>query len=384
MSKQTKFALTPGLTSDQPVDYSTTWGLKQWTESTKKLGDSLFDGSPKNLKMFLERLASRVITAGWKTITVIGGKDLMTHYGTISIQDCKDAALGYLKLGTDGELEINKKSQMSAQMLTCIQASISDECALKVVTSGESYEIEVKDGHEKATVLDGPLYLRILISRITIDSRSTVSYIRRTLSELDDYMTSVDHNVTAFNEFVRLQLDALTARGESSSDVMVNLFKGYLAAPDKEFAAYIKQKKNDYEEGQDLQEGDLMTMAENKYKSLVRSGEWNAPSKEQKEILALSAKLESLTKKKKTEKQDKRKDRFEWKKEAPKNVMDTKNKNNKTYHWCTKHNLWTLHKASECKLESPKEDTSNKGEEEHNLQLKQALTAMEEDDESVE
>ena len=62
---------------------------------------------------------------------------------------------------------------------------------------------------------------------------------------------------------------------------MVNLFKGYLAAPDKEFATYIKQKKNDYEECQDLQEYDLMTMAENKYKSLVHSGKWNSPSKKQ-------------------------------------------------------------------------------------------------------
>jgi len=158
---------------------------------------------------------------------------------------------------------------------------------------------------------------------------------------------------------------------------MVNLFKGYLAAPDKEFATYIKQKKNDYEKGQDLLEYDLMTMAENKYKSLVRSGEWNAPSKEQKEILALSAKLESFTKKKKSEKQDKQKDRFEWKKDAPKNVMDTRDMNGKTYHWCSKHNLWTLHKASECKLESPKEDSCNKVEEEQNLQLKQALAAME-------
>jgi len=58
-------------------------------------------------------------------------------------------------------------------------------------------------------------------------------------------------------------LDALTARGESSSDVMVKLFISYLAAPDKEFATYIKQKKNDYEECQDVQEDDLMTMAEN-------------------------------------------------------------------------------------------------------------------------
>ena len=146
MSNQTKFVLTPGLTSDQPIDYSTTWGLKQWTESMKKLSDNLFDGSPQNLKMFLERLALQVITAGWKTITKIDGKDVLTHYGTISIQDCKAAALGYLKLDAGGELEINKQSQMSAQMLTCIQASITDECALKVVTSGESYEVEVKDG----------------------------------------------------------------------------------------------------------------------------------------------------------------------------------------------------------------------------------------------
>ena len=89
--------------------------------------------------------------------------------------------------------------------------------------------------------------------------------------------------------------------------MMVNLFKGYLASPDKEFATYIKQKKNDYKEGQNFQEDDLMTMAQNKYKSLVHMGEWNALSKEQKEILALTAKLESFTKKKKLDKNDKRK-----------------------------------------------------------------------------
>ena len=80
-------------------------------------------------------------------------------------------------------------------------------------------------------------------------------------------------------------MDTLTARGESPSDVMVNLLNGYLAALDKEFATYIKQKKNYYKEGQDLQECELMTIAENKFKSLICSGE-----------LALSATLESFTK----------------------------------------------------------------------------------------
>jgi len=42
--------------------------------------------------MFLQRLASRVITAGWKAITKVDGKDLLSQYGTIPISDYKDAA----------------------------------------------------------------------------------------------------------------------------------------------------------------------------------------------------------------------------------------------------------------------------------------------------
>ena len=36
-------------------------------------------------------------------------------------------------------------------------------------------------------------------------------------------------------------------------------------------------------------------MAESKYKLLVRRGKWNTPSNEQKEILALAAKLETMS-----------------------------------------------------------------------------------------
>jgi len=57
-------------------------------------------------------------------------------------------------------------------------------------------------------VQDGSLYLMILISRATIDSRSTVPYIqKRTLSELDDHLTSVYNNVTLVHDFVALQLN---------------------------------------------------------------------------------------------------------------------------------------------------------------------------------
>jgi hypothetical protein len=57
-------------------------------------------------------------------------------------------------------------------------------------------------------------------------------------------MVSIKRNVTTFNEFVRLQTYALKANEENLSDVMVNLFKVYLATLDIEFQQFIKQKKN--------------------------------------------------------------------------------------------------------------------------------------------
>jgi len=52
-------------------------------------------------------------------------------------------------------------------------------------------------------------------------------------------------------------------------------------------ACTSSKRKNDYKEAEDIFEDDMMVVAENKYKSLVRVGEWNAPSMEQKEILHL-------------------------------------------------------------------------------------------------
>jgi len=50
----------------------------------------------------------------------------------------------HLSLDSKGKLVVNKKAQMSAQMLTFIQNFISNECALKVVTSGENFIWESK------------------------------------------------------------------------------------------------------------------------------------------------------------------------------------------------------------------------------------------------
>jgi len=41
-------------------------------------------------------VTARVANAGWKSITKVSGKDLLTSYGTIPIAECKKSAEDYL------------------------------------------------------------------------------------------------------------------------------------------------------------------------------------------------------------------------------------------------------------------------------------------------
>ena len=57
---------------------------------------------------------------------------------------------------------------MSQQMLACIRSSINDDCALKVKNSGREPAVTIKKGTREKTIEDGPMFLKIMISHITI------------------------------------------------------------------------------------------------------------------------------------------------------------------------------------------------------------------------
>jgi hypothetical protein len=56
-------------------------------------------------------------------------------------------------------------------------------------------------------------------------------------------MIELDSHIEAFKFYVKAQVKNLLARGEASSDLLVNLFKGYKMANDVEFADFIKHKE---------------------------------------------------------------------------------------------------------------------------------------------
>jgi hypothetical protein len=47
-------------------------------------------------------------------------------------------------------------------------------------------------------------------------------------------MSTVDSNIELFNQHVKVNRDGLTARGESSDDLTINLFKAYLCVTDRD------------------------------------------------------------------------------------------------------------------------------------------------------
>ena len=148
------------------MNYNMPWDMKQRTDSTKKLSGKLYDISPQNLMIFSERLASRVSITALKLTTNIKGKDLITQYGTLSIEDCRYESKSYLNLYSAHNLAVNTKAQLSAQMRCCIQDSISYECSLKVINSGKTCDIVVKRGTHIVGFPDRLLYFRILMSRM--------------------------------------------------------------------------------------------------------------------------------------------------------------------------------------------------------------------------
>jgi hypothetical protein len=226
----------------------------------------------------------------------------------------------------------------------------------------------------KPLLPSGILSLKILIRESYLDSNATTSMIRTQLSNLETYIGQVGNDVNKFNKHVQTLLEALNARGETTSDLLTNLFKGYAACSDKTFVRYIADKQAEYEEGQSFDPIELMVIAETKYKILKTKEIWEAPSEEETKLIALESRFTELKKrfadKRKKPKEKKqeggpkkkaRKEKFapkpDFLRKAPvdSEISKPKEWNGATWYWCHQRTggkcdgHWRTHKPSECK-----------------------------------
>ena len=295
-----------------------------------------------------------------------------------------------------------RDAQNAAQLFVCLMNSLTEEATQVVTLDHSEYTV--------GTFQDRPLFLKHIISKSHIKANATVSTVRMRLDSLDKYMEKIDSNIKEFNHYVKEQLDALSARRHilDEKELLFNIIKGYMAADDKDFRNYIMRKQQDYDEGDDITPARLMELAENMYNKAQEQEKWRMQTDEQKRIVALTAKVEGLEKSNKAlkkkmkgkgrnstesstthttdetgkqSKKDKKKTVPKWKLIKPTDGKTTMTRNGKTYYWCNNHNMWCVHKPSECNLN--KKSDEDKDNNNQSLRVAKSLTAIidEEDEE---
>jgi hypothetical protein len=412
------FALTPALYNTRVIDYSTQSGIKIFNKSVEKLQDTPFDIDADGLHSFLNAVQERADSFGWEHILMVP-KDILfpdedhtsltRNFGELSMEQVRDHALTYMHNQC-------RAAQDSHALYLCLMNSLS--------TKGKDKVTLYRHDYYSRNQPSGPLLLKLIIRECRIDTRATVRHIRAKLSSLPSYLSSINFNIPEFNRYVLGLVEQLRARGTTTHDLLANLFVAYESATDRDFVNFIKQRKQQYDMGADIDEHMLMQYAQVQYQIQIEDGTWAKPTPDQERIVALETKFNDYKKKhpsssnntgsgkgknNKSAKGKKGKGNNKsnsnntsdqaWRTKPPKNNERHKSKkvDDRTYWWCPHHKSWCMHKAKDCRLatNSGTNNTnsgsaptsgatttpSNHDSAANRLRLTSAVTALQEEDE---
>mmetsp|Transcript_9449 Transcript_9449/g.13675 ORF Transcript_9449/g.13675 Transcript_9449/m.13675 type:complete len:374 (-) Transcript_9449:831-1952(-) len=220
------------------------------------------------------------------------GNDLLTRrYGEITREQVRNAALLY-------QAAQGRDAQNASILFNFLDASINDIIRARVNTDPTRYILELPGPVQGATIRinDGTCFLKAIIDHTYTNTLSTAAAARSALSSLDSYMAKLPkYDITKFNLYVKEQLHELAACGQTTNDLVMNLFKGYFKCRDNKFVRWLERIRDDYiTRTVDIDPNGLafMEQVENYYKDRLRTSEWMKLDEDQETILALKAQLQ--------------------------------------------------------------------------------------------
>ena len=284
MAANIPFARSPAHASGaQLLDYTTKEGQNIYHEAMAPLVDK-FDGEPLNLKPFLNHIKDKANQFNWLPMLTYHDMLLTDHYGEITHMEVKEKAVIYLTTS-------NRTAQNSNQLFHCISHSLMAEAYNKVANKSEHYVLTI-DGEQ---INDGPCFLKAVVDSAFTNTRSSSAIIRTNLTSLNRHMDVLEQNdIMKFNDYIKAPIKLLAAAEETTSDLLINLFKAYKNTKDKQFTTWVTNKANSWKEGT-LQLNpngvELMDCAKNYFKDSKSTGEWLKLTKEENKIIALEAQI---------------------------------------------------------------------------------------------
>lgn len=367
------FAMHPSMTNapGAVIDYSTKEAQSNYRSAVACLytdKTNCYNMHASTLPGFLNHLHKRANESNWWPLLKVRADyedddsppiSILKSYGTLSLDYLKD----YIEVM---HAEDGRWQQDNFQCQQCIFNSLSEEALSTVNLHEAEYVVDIlNEQGDFIPQIQALLLIKIIIRESRVDTPARTRVIRGALSDLNKAIADHGYDIGKFNAYVLGLLADLTAQGEVTHDLLTNLFKAYLTAPDERFVAYITQKESDYDEGTPTDDKTLMTQALTKYMGLVDNGTWTAQTADHVQLLALAARVDNLIpraprasssgKKRSNDTEGKASKKYkpsEWQKVEPTALeaqSNCKKVNGKEYKWCSNHKIWCAHSTSECR-----------------------------------
>jgi hypothetical protein len=252
-------------------------------------------------------------------------------------------------------------------MYMCLFSSLTEAAQNRITVWAPDYTVN--------GIKSGPLFLKVIIRESHADTNATTRKICSKLMALDVYLASLNFDVTKLNSQVKIRVQQLQARGESTQDLFANLLQAYKTSPDADLVDYVKQKINDYNEGHDLTADELMHMVGNKYVTRLGESDFEGGREDKETLIALQARLDDLkevvaqagettgsgggsgkARTKRTTIADRQRVKPT---EADKANGYKKKVHGKDVLFCTKHGYWCAHLAQDCRTKGLTDQTES-------------------------
>jgi hypothetical protein len=160
--------------------------------------------------------------------------------------------------------------QNSVQMFTCLSHSLTEKAKYRLKSQSMLYRIGIE------VLADGPCSLKLIIQKWTTASQAMAATNRNSLSIIPAFMESIECNLAKFNKHVRVLQGSIHQHGEECPNLLINLFTAYHTVVQViDFRDFVKlQLTLDINCKADFEVEELMEVASNQYKMLVKSGTW--------------------------------------------------------------------------------------------------------------
>ena len=220
-----QFALTPSIAVQDVINYNTREGQKLYSAATKNFkGEELFDVIPEKLTTFINNCYKHCVEMAFinpneqgimhvpdDPANVTKLTNLVTNHGEVTMEEIQRYEASYISLQS-------WPAQDTHNLYKSLMNLLSPEGKAKVHIWREEYLINNRQL--------GVALFKVIVCESHLDMNATISTICTQLSSLETYIQTIGCDITKLNQYVKELNMGLMARGETTNDLLINLFKG--------------------------------------------------------------------------------------------------------------------------------------------------------------